>query len=77
MRDHSGHTYSEARRGLWIHFLAYLACGVLMTFIWSSTGAVFFWPAIPLLIWGAGLGGHVHLVREHRALMIAQPTPTP
>jgi heme O synthase-like polyprenyltransferase len=40
------------------HLLAYVLFNAALVAIWVLTGASFFWPAIPLLIWGIGLVFH-------------------
>lgn len=40
------------------HLLAYLLFNGSLIVIWSLTGASFFWPMFPLLIWGIGLVFH-------------------
>ena len=40
------------------HLLAYVLFNGALVIIWALTGASFFWPAIPMLIWGIGLVFH-------------------
>ena len=40
------------------HLLAYVLFNGALVAIWALTGANFFWPAIPLLIWGIGVVFH-------------------
>jgi 2TM domain len=40
------------------HLLAYVLFNAALVAIWAGTGAGFFWPAIPLLMWGIGLVFH-------------------
>jgi 2TM domain len=40
------------------HLLAYVLFNGALVAIWALTGASFFWPAIPLLIWGIGVVFH-------------------
>ena len=40
------------------HLLAYVLFNAALVAIWALTGASFFWPAIPLLIWGIGVVFH-------------------
>ena len=48
----------QKKRELRAHLLAYLLFNGALVAIWALTGASFFWPAIPLLIWGIGLVFH-------------------
>ena len=41
-----------------VHLLAYLLFNGSLVAIWALTGASFFWPMFPLLIWGIGLVFH-------------------
>jgi 2TM domain len=40
------------------HLLAYVLFNAALLTIWALTGASFFWPAFPLLLWGIGLVFH-------------------
>ena len=44
------------KRDFRAHLLAYVLFNGALVIIWALTGASFFWPAIPMLIWGIGLG---------------------
>lgn len=49
----------EARRGFVPHLLAYVLVNTALIVIWFTVGHVgFFWPVIPLVLWGVGLGMH-------------------
>jgi fatty acid desaturase len=48
----------QKKRELRGHLLAYLLFNGALVAIWALTGASFFWPVIPLLIWGIGLVFH-------------------
>lgn len=49
----------EARRGFVPHLLAYVLVNAALIAIWFTVGHVgFFWPLIPLVLWGVGLGMH-------------------
>lgn len=49
----------EAQRGFVPHLLAYLLVNAALIVIWFTVGHVgFFWPVIPLVLWGVGLGMH-------------------
>jgi hypothetical protein len=45
----------ERKRGFWLHLVIYIAINGLIIGIWSWTGAPFFWPVIPLVLWGVGV----------------------
>jgi hypothetical protein len=41
------------------HLIAYVAVNLLINVVWWMTGpASFYWPAIPLLLWGIGVVMH-------------------
>jgi hypothetical protein len=46
------------RRDLAAHVLAYVMVNAMLVVIWWMTGAEFFWPAIPLGVWGIGVVFH-------------------
>ena len=46
------------KRDFRAHLLAYVLFNGALVIIWALTGASFFWPAIPMLIWGIGLVFH-------------------
>lgn len=49
----------EERRGFVPHLIMYLVINAGLVVIWLATGPDgFFWPAFPLLIWGAGVVMH-------------------
>lgn len=49
----------EERRGFVPHLIMYVVVNAGLVFIWTATGAdSFFWPAIPLLLWGSGVLMH-------------------
>lgn len=49
----------EARRGFVPHLIAYVLVNSALIVIWVTVGHVgFFWPVIPVVLWGVGLGMH-------------------
>lgn len=49
----------EERRGFVPHLIMFLVINTGLVVIWMATGPEgFFWPAFPLLFWGAGLVTH-------------------
>lgn len=46
----------QRKRAFWTHVAVYLAINAMLVVIWAWTGAPFFWPVIPLVLWGVGLG---------------------
>ena len=48
----------EQKRGFWVHLAIYLAINGLLVAVWAWTGAPFFWPVIPLVLWGIGLAAN-------------------
>lgn len=49
----------EARRGFVPHLMAYVLVNTALIVIWVTVGHTgFFWPVIPLVLWGVGLGMH-------------------
>ncbi|GAA4547407.1 2TM domain-containing protein [Pseudonocardia xishanensis] len=46
----------QRKRGFWTHFAIYVAMNAMFVLIWAWTGAPFFWPVIPLVLWGIGVG---------------------
>lgn len=40
------------------HLLAYVAFNGFLVTIWAMTGANFFWPIFPIVLWGIGLVFH-------------------
>ena len=46
------------KRDFLTHLLAYVLFNGALVVIWALTGASFFWPLIPMLIWGIGLVFH-------------------
>jgi hypothetical protein len=49
----------EERRGFVPHLIMYLVINTGLVVIWLATGPDgFFWPAFPILIWGAGVVMH-------------------
>jgi hypothetical protein len=63
---------AAARRGVRIHFAAYLAAALLMIGIWLivavTVGAWYFWPVWPILGWGIGVISHAVPARQLGAL---------
>jgi 2TM domain len=50
------------------HFLAYLVVNGAIVAIWIVTGAHFFWPIIPMVVWGIGLIFHARDVYGHKEI---------
>ena len=49
----------EERRGFFPHLIMFVVVNAGLIVIWMTAGAdTFFWPAIPLLIWGGGVLVH-------------------
>lgn len=49
----------EERRGFFPHLFMYVVINGILIFVWASVDPRgFFWPAIVLLAWGAGLVVH-------------------
>lgn len=49
----------EERRGFVPHLIIFLVINTGLVVLWMATGpSGFFWPAFPLLFWGAGLVTH-------------------
>lgn len=48
----------QAKRGLWVHFIVYLAVNALLVLIWAMSSATYFWPVWPMLGWGIGVAAH-------------------
>ncbi|MFI7680162.1 2TM domain-containing protein [Actinophytocola sp. NPDC049390] len=49
----------EERRGFFPHLIMYVVVNAGLVVIWAATAPdSFFWPAFPLLFWGAGLLMH-------------------
>ncbi|MFR9802986.1 2TM domain-containing protein [Pseudonocardia sp. RS010] len=48
----------EKKNGFWVHLLVYLAVNGMLVAVWAWTGAPFFWPVFPLVLWGIGLGAN-------------------
>jgi 2TM domain-containing protein len=49
----------EERRGFFPHLIMFLVVNAGLVVVWAATGTDhFFWPAFPLLLWGAGLLTH-------------------
>ena len=55
-------TQLQRWRDFQAHLLAYLVVNLAFIAIWATNGRGFFWPAFPLLGWGAGLSfQHFHV----------------
>ena len=52
----------QDKRGLMAHALAYVTVNLLLVALWYVTGAVFFWPVLPIFGWGIGLAFHTWAV---------------
>lgn len=49
----------EARHGFVPHLIAYVLVNTALIVIWVTVGHVgFFWPVIPVVLWGVGLAMH-------------------
>jgi 2TM domain len=46
------------KRDLAAHVLAYVMVNGLLVVVWWMTAASFFWPVIPMLLWGIGVVFH-------------------
>jgi hypothetical protein len=46
------------RRDLIAHVLTYVMVNGLLVTVWWMTGAHFFWPVFPLILWGIGVVFH-------------------
>jgi fatty acid desaturase len=45
----------KQKRDFGAHLFVYVVVNAFLIAIWAFTGAGFFWPAFPLLLWGIGL----------------------
>jgi hypothetical protein len=45
----------KQRRDFGAHLFVYLVVNAFLVGIWAFIGASFFWPAIPMGLWGVGL----------------------
>ena len=61
---------AAARRGVNIHFIAYLAMATVIVIVWATvaatSGASYFWPIWPLLGGAVGLSSHAFSVPSFR-----------
>lgn len=48
----------ERKRGFWTHLAVYLAVNGVLVVVWAWTGAPFFWPIFPIVLWGVGLAAN-------------------
>lgn len=58
----------KAKRDFLAHLFAYVVINGALVAIWFITGATFFWPIIPMLIWGVGLVFHAREVYWERPI---------
>jgi 2TM domain len=58
----------KAKRDFLAHLFAYAVINGVLVAIWFITGAPFFWPIIPMLIWGVGLVFHAREVYWERPI---------
>jgi Domain of unknown function (DUF1707)/2TM domain len=54
---------AAARKGVRIHFAAFLAVTAVVLTIWAATGVTYFWPIWPILGTAVGLVSHALAVR--------------
>lgn len=52
----------QERQGLRTHVVVYVVTNAMLVLIWFVTGLHFFWPIIPIAIWGIGLILHAYTV---------------
>jgi hypothetical protein len=45
----------KRRRDLHAHLLVYVLVNTFIVMVWALTGAGFFWPAFPIVLWGIGV----------------------
>ena len=48
----------EKKHEFYAHLLTYVLVNAMFVGIWAVTGAGFFWPVLPLMGWGIGIGFH-------------------
>lgn len=52
----------RARQQFYAHLTLFAAMGAYLVYLWSRSGADFFWPAWALIGWGIGIASHgVHV----------------
>ncbi len=54
---------AAARKGVGIHFAAFLAMTAIVLVVWAATGVAYFWPIWPILGAAIGLVSHTLAVR--------------
>jgi len=54
---------AAARKGVRIHFAAFLAMAAVVLAVWAATGVAYFWPVWPILGAAIGLVSHALAVR--------------
>lgn len=45
----------KAKRDLGMHIVSYVIFNLMLVGIWWMTGHGFFWPIVPILLWGIGV----------------------
>lgn len=48
----------EKKREFHAHLLAYVLVNAMFVGIWAVSGSSFFWPVLPIMGWGIGIGFH-------------------
>lgn len=50
----------DEKRAFWTHVFTYLAVNGMLVVIWLFARTSFFWPIIPMALWGIGLVIHAY-----------------
>jgi hypothetical protein len=48
----------KKKRDFRTHVVIYVIVNAMLVGIWAATGAGFFWPIVPILGWGIGIGAN-------------------